>query len=83
LPLRGGEQRLNAEPIVAAGGALLVEDADLDRSWIETTLIPVLGDPERIAAMAAGASAARTPDAGAVLAGYVLGVVAQRRGFGP
>ena len=28
LPLRGGEQRLNAEPIVAAGGGLMVADAD-------------------------------------------------------
>jgi UDP-N-acetylglucosamine--N-acetylmuramyl-(pentapeptide) pyrophosphoryl-undecaprenol N-acetylglucosamine transferase len=31
LPLRGGEQRLNAEPAVAVGGALLVDDAGLDR----------------------------------------------------
>jgi UDP-N-acetylglucosamine--N-acetylmuramyl-(pentapeptide) pyrophosphoryl-undecaprenol N-acetylglucosamine transferase len=37
LPLRGGEQRLNAEPAVAAGGALLVDNADLDPAWIETT----------------------------------------------
>jgi UDP-N-acetylglucosamine--N-acetylmuramyl-(pentapeptide) pyrophosphoryl-undecaprenol N-acetylglucosamine transferase len=37
LPLRGGEQRLNAEPAVAAGGALLVDHADLDPAWIETT----------------------------------------------
>src|SRR5437016_6176780 len=60
---RGGEQRLNAEPVVAAGGALLVDNADLDPAWIETTLVPVLTDPERIAAMSARASAAGAPDA--------------------
>ena len=60
LPLRGGEQRLNAEPVVAAGGALLVDNADLDPAWIETILIPVLTDPERIAAM----SARRRPPGG-------------------
>lgn len=83
LPLRGGEQRLNAEPIVAAGGALLVDNADLDPAWIETTLIPVLTDPGRIAAMSARASAAGAPDADAVLAQHVLTAVAERRGRAP
>jgi UDP-N-acetylglucosamine--N-acetylmuramyl-(pentapeptide) pyrophosphoryl-undecaprenol N-acetylglucosamine transferase len=83
LPLRGGEQRLNAEPVVAAGGALLVDDADLDPAWIETTLIPVLTDPERIAAMSARASAAGAPDADVVLARHVLTAIAERRGSAP
>ncbi|MGC7094402.1 UDP-N-acetylglucosamine--N-acetylmuramyl-(pentapeptide) pyrophosphoryl-undecaprenol N-acetylglucosamine transferase [Amycolatopsis lurida] len=79
LPLRGGEQRLNAEPVVAAGGALLVDNADLDPAWIETTLLPVLTDPARIAAMSAGASAAGLPDADVVLARHVLTAVTERR----
>ena len=61
LPLRGGEQRLNAEPAVVAGGALVTDDAGLDPAWIEATLIPVLTDPGRIAAMSARASAAAQP----------------------
>jgi UDP-N-acetylglucosamine--N-acetylmuramyl-(pentapeptide) pyrophosphoryl-undecaprenol N-acetylglucosamine transferase len=81
LPLRGGEQRLNAEPVVAAGGGLLVADADLDPAWIGTTLIPVLTDPGQIAAMSARAAAAGAPDAGGVLARHVLSTVAERRGF--
>ncbi|MGA6162515.1 UDP-N-acetylglucosamine--N-acetylmuramyl-(pentapeptide) pyrophosphoryl-undecaprenol N-acetylglucosamine transferase [Amycolatopsis magusensis] len=79
LPLRGGEQRLNAEPIVAAGGALLVDDADLSPAWVETTLIPVLTEPGRIAGMSSRASAASGPDAGAVLARHVLTVIAEHR----
>jgi len=79
LPLRGGEQRLKAEPAVAVGGALLVDDAGLDPAWIETSLIPVLTDPGRIAAMSARASAAGAPDAGVVLARHVLTAVAERR----
>jgi UDP-N-acetylglucosamine--N-acetylmuramyl-(pentapeptide) pyrophosphoryl-undecaprenol N-acetylglucosamine transferase len=81
LPLRGGEQRLNAEPAVAAGGALLIDDAGLDPAWIATALIPVLTDPGRIAAMSARASAAGAPDADVVLARHVLTVVAERRGL--
>jgi UDP-N-acetylglucosamine--N-acetylmuramyl-(pentapeptide) pyrophosphoryl-undecaprenol N-acetylglucosamine transferase len=79
LPLRGGEQRLNAEPAVAAGGALLVDDAGLDPAWIEATLIPVLTDPGRIAAMSARVSATGAPDADVVLARHVLTAVAERR----
>jgi len=79
LPLRGGEQRLNAEAVVAAGGALLVDNADLDAAWIERTLIPVLTDPERIAAMSVHASGAGAPDADLVLARHVLTVIAGRR----
>lgn len=83
LPLRGGEQRLNAEPIVAAGGALLVEDADLDRAWVEAALIPVLTDPERMAAMSARAEVAGAPNAGEVLARHVLMAIAERRAAAP
>ncbi|MEV6875361.1 UDP-N-acetylglucosamine--N-acetylmuramyl-(pentapeptide) pyrophosphoryl-undecaprenol N-acetylglucosamine transferase [Amycolatopsis sp. NPDC051128] len=83
LPLRGGEQRLNAEPVVAAGGALLVDDAVLGPAWIEDTLIPVLTDPGRLAAMSAHASAAGAPDADVVLARHVLTAVAARRAGAP
>ncbi|WP_116953290.1 UDP-N-acetylglucosamine--N-acetylmuramyl-(pentapeptide) pyrophosphoryl-undecaprenol N-acetylglucosamine transferase [Jiangella endophytica] len=79
LPARGGEQRLNAGPVVAAGGALLVDDAGLDAAWIETTLLPVLTDPGRIAAMSAHASAAGAPDADVVLARHVLTAISDRR----
>lgn len=79
LPLRGGEQRLNAAPVVAAGGALLVDNADLDPAWIETTLIPLLTDPGRIAAMSANTAAAGASDADIVLARHVLTTVAERR----
>jgi UDP-N-acetylglucosamine--N-acetylmuramyl-(pentapeptide) pyrophosphoryl-undecaprenol N-acetylglucosamine transferase len=83
LPLRGGEQRLNAEPVVAAGGALLVDDGALDPAWIETALLPVLTDPGRLAAMSARASAAGAPDAAVVLARHVLNAVAERRRWAP
>ncbi|WP_216214769.1 UDP-N-acetylglucosamine--N-acetylmuramyl-(pentapeptide) pyrophosphoryl-undecaprenol N-acetylglucosamine transferase [Amycolatopsis aidingensis] len=82
LPLRGGEQRSNAEPVVAADGALLVDDTDLAPAWIETTLIPVLTDPGRIAAMSARASAAGAPDADVVLARHVVAAIAERRSAG-
>ncbi|MET9262217.1 UDP-N-acetylglucosamine--N-acetylmuramyl-(pentapeptide) pyrophosphoryl-undecaprenol N-acetylglucosamine transferase [Amycolatopsis sp. NPDC004079] len=79
LPDRGGEQRLNAGPVVAAGGALLVNDADLTPAWIEATLIPILTDPARIAAMSARASATGAPNADTVLARHVLAIAERHR----
>ncbi|MGC4932205.1 UDP-N-acetylglucosamine--N-acetylmuramyl-(pentapeptide) pyrophosphoryl-undecaprenol N-acetylglucosamine transferase [Gordonia sp. DT30] len=79
LPLRGAEQRFNAEPVVAAGGALLVDDAELDPTWIETVLIPILVDPERFAKMSAHTSAAGARSADVVLARHVLAVAMQQR----
>ncbi|TNY34749.1 undecaprenyldiphospho-muramoylpentapeptide beta-N-acetylglucosaminyltransferase [Thermomonospora catenispora] len=75
LPHGNGEQRLNAEPIVAAGGGLLVDDAELSPEWIRTTLLPVLADPARVAQMSEAAARMGHRDADVVLAGLVREVV--------
>jgi UDP-N-acetylglucosamine--N-acetylmuramyl-(pentapeptide) pyrophosphoryl-undecaprenol N-acetylglucosamine transferase len=82
LPLRGGEQRFNAEPVVAAGGAILVEDAELTPAWIQAQVIPRLIDPAVLAAMSAAATHAGARDADVVLARHVLNCVAERRHLG-
>lgn len=72
LPLRGGEQRHNAEPMVAAGAALMIDNADLTPGWIIDELVPCITDPARLAAMAAAARHAGSRDADVVLARAVL-----------
>ncbi|GAB7191121.1 undecaprenyldiphospho-muramoylpentapeptide beta-N-acetylglucosaminyltransferase [Kineococcus sp. NUM-3379] len=57
LPIGNGEQRRNAEPVVAAGGGLLVDDARFDAGWVRARLLPLLGDAE---ALRRSASAAAT-----------------------
>jgi UDP-N-acetylglucosamine--N-acetylmuramyl-(pentapeptide) pyrophosphoryl-undecaprenol N-acetylglucosamine transferase len=56
LPYGNGEQRRNALPVVEAGGGILVDDGDLTPTWIENTVIPLLRDPARVAAMSAAAA---------------------------
>ena len=75
LPLGNGEQALNARPTVAAGGGLLVDDAELDASWVQRELIPLLLDPARLAQMSRAAAGLGRPDAGDKLADLVLGLV--------
>ncbi len=56
LPHGNGEQRLNALPIERAGGGLIVEDAALTPEWIRDMLIPILLDPDLVAAMSQSAA---------------------------
>lgn len=63
LPHGNGEQRFNAKPIVDAGGGVMVADADLRPEWIKDTLLPLLTDPARLAAMSAAAAALGRRDA--------------------
>lgn len=81
LPLRGGEQRLNAEPIVAAGGGLIVDNDDLSPTWIAEQLVPRITDADQLAAMSRAAAHAGSRDADVVLARHVLNVVAEYRRF--
>jgi UDP-N-acetylglucosamine--N-acetylmuramyl-(pentapeptide) pyrophosphoryl-undecaprenol N-acetylglucosamine transferase len=69
----------DAGSVVAAGGGLFVGRAELSSAWIETVLIPVLTDPERLAAMSAHAWAVGASDADVALAKHVLAVVVERR----
>jgi UDP-N-acetylglucosamine--N-acetylmuramyl-(pentapeptide) pyrophosphoryl-undecaprenol N-acetylglucosamine transferase len=75
LPIGNGEQALNARPTVDAGGGLLVADADLDAAWIEAHALPLLLDPDRLAAMSESARELGHPHADDDLATMILGVI--------
>ena len=79
LPIGNGEQRLNAAPLVAAGGGRMVDNDTLDAGWIVERLLPLIVDSERLAAMSrAGATLGRR-DADVVVARMVLDAAGARR----
>ncbi len=51
LAVGNGEQRLNAGPVVRAGGGLLVDDADLTPAWLREHLVPLATDASRLRRM--------------------------------
>ncbi|NIJ03518.1 glycosyltransferase [Frigoribacterium faeni] len=51
-PVGNGEQVHNATDVVAAGGAVLVADADFTPDWVRSTLVRLLQDRAGIADMA-------------------------------
>jgi UDP-N-acetylglucosamine--N-acetylmuramyl-(pentapeptide) pyrophosphoryl-undecaprenol N-acetylglucosamine transferase len=82
-PVGNGEQRLNAEPIVRAGGGILVDDADLTPAWVRDNIVPRITDAETVARMSSAAAHAGSRDAATVLARHVLRVAAEYRRFAP
>lgn len=74
LPHGNGEQRLNAQPVVAAGGGLLVDDAELTANYLQTSLAPLIANATAVAKMAACATGAGHREAAEKLAQLVLQV---------
>jgi UDP-N-acetylglucosamine--N-acetylmuramyl-(pentapeptide) pyrophosphoryl-undecaprenol N-acetylglucosamine transferase len=72
LPIGNGEQRFNAADVVAAGGGMLVDDAELTPGWVDLTLAPLVVDHDRLEAMAAAAAGVGTRGADEALADLVV-----------
>ncbi|QKT07578.1 undecaprenyldiphospho-muramoylpentapeptide beta-N-acetylglucosaminyltransferase [Gordonia sp. X0973] len=72
LPHGNGEQALNALPVVEAGGGLLVPDDEMTPQWVAREVPALLGDDERLAAMAANAAIGGHRDAAATVARAAL-----------
>jgi undecaprenyldiphospho-muramoylpentapeptide beta-N-acetylglucosaminyltransferase len=62
------QQTRNARPLVDAGGAVLVPDAELDGERLATEVDRLLGDEGRLAEMSAAALAWARPDAARAIA---------------
>ena len=79
LPIGNGEQRLNALPVVNAGGGLLVDDADLTPSFVADAVASLLNDAGRLQAMTAAAALAGHRDAAQRVAEIALDVARSSR----
>jgi len=75
LPHGNGEQALNAQPVVDAGGALMVPDAELTSRLVTAVVVPLVTDADRLATMARAARRTGHADADVRLATMVLEAV--------
>jgi len=78
LPHGNGEQALNAGPVVAAGGGVLVPDAELTGGRLLAEIVPLLTDPDRLQRMGVAARASGHAEADVRLADVVLDVIGAR-----
>ncbi|MFF3064369.1 undecaprenyldiphospho-muramoylpentapeptide beta-N-acetylglucosaminyltransferase [Oerskovia sp. NPDC057915] len=72
LPIGNGEQRLNAGPLVRAGGGILVEDEAFTAPWVAVNVPALVTDGDRLRTMASLASRAGVQDATARVADLVV-----------
>ncbi|HSF98006.1 MAG TPA: undecaprenyldiphospho-muramoylpentapeptide beta-N-acetylglucosaminyltransferase [Ornithinibacter sp.] len=72
LPIGNGEQRLNASAVIAAGGGLLVDDADVTAQWVDAVVGPLALDPARLTAMATASASVGERGGDELLADLVL-----------
>ena len=83
LPIGNGEQRLNALPVVNAGGGMVVADADLTPTYVADQVAGLLNDAPRLAAMTKAAALVGHPDAAQQVARVALDVARQARHVQP
>ena len=57
LPIGNGEQRFNAAPVVEAGGALMVDNAECTPEWVKQSVVPLLRDDRKLTEMGRAAEA--------------------------
>ena len=55
LPIGNGEQVYNAEPVVNAGGGIIVDDAEFSAEWIRHNVLPLVKDADRLESMSQAA----------------------------
>lgn len=75
LPIGNGEQRRNADAVVKAGGALVVDDADFDSAWVSANVPAMVRDTDRMQAMSAAAKGLVPAAADEALAELALSVM--------
>jgi UDP-N-acetylglucosamine--N-acetylmuramyl-(pentapeptide) pyrophosphoryl-undecaprenol N-acetylglucosamine transferase len=73
-----GEQRLNAAPVVDAGGGRVIPDAEITGGRLRDAVLPLLQDPSALAAMSAAAAGYGIRDGAARLADMVADAGAVR-----
>ncbi|GAA2522706.1 undecaprenyldiphospho-muramoylpentapeptide beta-N-acetylglucosaminyltransferase [Rarobacter incanus] len=78
LPIGNGEQARNAHDVVAAGGGVLVNDADLTASWLEDNAIPLWQSPDRLANMRTAARSVGALDATKTLTDLIVKAIVRQ-----
>lgn len=79
LPIGNGEQRFNAEPVVNAGGAVMVNDADFNAKWFIDEGLALLQNKKQLQAMRTKSWNYGIRDAADVMAKHILEIAKEGR----
>jgi UDP-N-acetylglucosamine--N-acetylmuramyl-(pentapeptide) pyrophosphoryl-undecaprenol N-acetylglucosamine transferase len=79
LPIGNGEQSLNATPVVAAGGALMISDLEFNAEYVRDQILPIVSNSTKLSEMSKASSSLGHKDSAADLAKLVLSVVGKAK----
>ena len=79
LPIGNGEQRLNAQPAVTAGGGLFLFDDDLSGTNVANTTSRLLSNPAQLLTMGQAAATVSSRGAAGMLAEMVIAAADEER----
>lgn len=79
LPHGNGEQELNARPVAAAGGGVVIADAELTPETVASRVVPLVTDPDAVRRMGVAAAGAGHRGAATEVARIVLETARTRR----
>lgn len=74
LPIGNGEQRLNAQPIVDAGGAFMIDEAALTPEWLADQVSVILSDQRRLEMMSHAARELGSAESAARMAADIVAI---------
>lgn len=74
-PVGNGEQKFNVEQVVAAGGGLVIEDANLSAQYIKERIIPLMSHRQTLQEMSNAAGSVAILDGTAQLQALLLNAV--------
>src|SRR5699024_12587065 len=79
LPHGNGEQALNSQPVVDAGGAVMIPDAELDGQRLTEEVMQIARDPHRREEMVAAAESSGAGDVSKMLADRIAADVSREQ----
>lgn len=79
LPIGNGEQRFNAAPVVQAGGAIMIDDADFHAQWLRNEGLSLLQNKQQLQAMRKQAWNYGIRNAADVIAQRILEIATESR----
>lgn len=74
LPIGNGEQSLNAQPVVTAGGAVMVTDSEFTVTYLANEILPLVRNSAKLADMAQASGRLGHKNSAADLADLVMSV---------
>jgi UDP-N-acetylglucosamine--N-acetylmuramyl-(pentapeptide) pyrophosphoryl-undecaprenol N-acetylglucosamine transferase len=79
LPIGNGEQSLNAQPVVDAGGAMMISDVEFTSDYVRTHILPIVTNLEKLNEMSIASAKLGHKDSATDFAKLVMSIAGKAK----